>query len=189
MRRTAILLVGLAILAACSEKPTATEANDYLQPSAAASTRGLGAEVQKDLATLRSVTAGLHSFEAAKDAGWNVKITDCMAIAEGGMGLHFGNPKFIDGKARVNEPELLLFEPQKNGQMRLVGIEYIIPYTELSRESEPPVLFGRQFSRVDSFQLWGMHAWVWKENPSGMFADWNPTVSCANAPALSAMSH
>ena len=23
------------------------------------------------------------------------------------------------------------------------------------------------------------HAWVWANNPAGMFADWNPKVSCA----------
>jgi len=23
-----------------------------------------------------------------------------------------------------------------------------------------------------------LHAWVWKNNPSGMFEDWNPAVSC-----------
>ena len=23
-----------------------------------------------------------------------------------------------------------------------------------------------------------MHAWVWKPNPAGMFADWNPNVIC-----------
>jgi hypothetical protein len=22
------------------------------------------------------------------------------------------------------------------------------------------------------------HAWIWKRNPSGMFADWNPLVTC-----------
>ena len=23
-----------------------------------------------------------------------------------------------------------------------------------------------------------MHAWVWKHNPAGIMADWNPNVSC-----------
>ncbi len=31
-----------------------------------------------------------------------------------------------------------------------------------------------------------MHAWVWKHNPSGMFADWNPNVSCSWHVAASA---
>jgi hypothetical protein len=26
-----------------------------------------------------------------------------------------------------------------------------------------------------------LHAWVWKHNPSGMFNDWNPLVTCPTA--------
>jgi len=53
----------------------------------------------------------------------------------------------------------------------------------------PPVLFGHEFLRNDVFQLWGLHAWVWKDNPSGMFANWNPRVTCAYASAISTMAH
>jgi len=70
-----------------------------------------------------------------------------------------------------------------------VAVEYIIPYTFHSRDAEPPVLFGQKFAQVDAFQLWGLHAWVWKNNPSGIFAPWNPSVNCANATATVSMSH
>src|SRR5207344_3337944 len=92
------------------------------------------AAVQKDLATLRQVTAAFHTFEAARDAGWSAQITECMADSvAGGMGFHYGKPSLIDGTARVEEPELLLYEPEKNGRLRLVAVEYIIPYTAHSR--------------------------------------------------------
>jgi hypothetical protein len=35
------------------------------------------------------------------------------------------------------------------------------------------------------FGLWVLHAWAQKPNPSGVFADWNPTVACPPAPAES----
>jgi len=98
------------------------------------------------------------------------------------MGFHYGNTSLIDGTVRVEQPELLLYEPEKSGKMGLVAVEYIIPYTAHARDAEPPVLFGQKFSRNDTFQLWGLHAWVWRDNPSGMFANWNPRVTCANAP-------
>lgn len=28
-----------------------------------------------------------------------------------------------------------------------------------------------------------MHAWIWRPNPAGMFADWNPEVSCSELAA------
>jgi hypothetical protein len=105
------------------------------------------------------------------------------------MGFHYGNTALIDGTARVDQPELLLYEPEKNGELGLVAVEYIIPYTFHSRAAAPPVLFGKEFQRNDTFQLWGLHAWVWKENPSGMFASWNPTVNCDNTTDLMAMAH
>jgi len=95
----------------------------------------------------------------------------------------------IDGTASVEKPQLLLYEPEKNGNLRLVAVEYIILYTFHSRDAEPPVLFGQKFAQVDAFQLWGLHAWVWKDNPSGIFAPWNPSVNCVNATATVSMSH
>ena len=49
--------------------------------------------------------------------------------------------------------------------------------------------WSAKFLQNDTFQLWGLHAWVWKENPSGMFANWNPNVTCANTTAVANMVH
>jgi len=39
--------------------------------------------------------------------------------------------------------------------------------------------------RIPAF--YELHVWTWKQNPNGMFVDWNPSVSCedytAEAPA------
>jgi hypothetical protein len=107
----------------------------------------------------------------------------------GGMGFHYGNVGLINGTASVDKPQLLLYEPEQNGRLRLVAVEYIIPYSFVPRSADPPVLFNQKFAQVDAFQLWGLHAWVWKENPSGIFAPWNPTVNCAHTSQVMAMSH
>ena len=186
MRRTVQLLAGIALLGGCSEPTTTKTTGDV----PAVTNQASGAAVQKDLATLRRVTASFHDFAKAKAAGWSAQITPCMTDpAAGGMGFHYGNVALIDGTARVNEPELLLYEPEKNGRLRLVAVEYIIPYSFHSRSAAPPVLFGREFKQNDTFQLWGLHAWVWKHNPSGMFANWNPRVTCAHTSDVSAMAH
>jgi len=175
MRHAAPLLAAIALLAACGDPTsTATAPVDQVRASQA----GLGRDVNRDLATLRRVTAPFHNFEQAQDAGWLAKITPCMTNpAEGGMGFHYGNVGLIDGAVAVDEPELLLYEPQKNGRLRLVAVEYIVPLSAWT-SSQPPRLFGRDFHVNEMFQVWALHAWVWKENPSGMFADWNPLVSC-----------
>ena len=101
-----------------------------------------------------------------------------MSDSTGGMGYHYGKTAFIDGNARLLEPEILMYEPQRDGSLQLVGIEYVVP---LSAAANPPSLFGLEFHRNEAFQLWVLHVWLYKDNPSGMFTDWNPTVSCAAA--------
>jgi hypothetical protein len=190
MRRVAELLAGIALLSGCSGEQTPTAITPPRQSQAAAST-SFGAAVEKDLATLRRVTAPFQQFEKAAAAGWSAQITPCMADPNGagGMGFHYGNGGLIDGSVQVERPELLLYEPERNGRLRLVAVEYIIPYTYLGRAAEPPVLFGQEFKQNDTFQLWGLHAWVWKENPSGMFASWNPRVTCEHTAAVMTMAH
>jgi hypothetical protein len=190
MRRTAPLLVGIALLGGCGSQPVPTETTAQLQPRSGASLASASA-VNQELAALRRVTATFHNFQTAAAAGWSAQITSCMTdpAGAGGMGFHYGNPALIDGSARVEEPELLLYEPEQNGRLRLVAVEYIIPYTAQSRSAVPPVLFGQPFKQNDTFQLWGLHAWVWRENPSGVFADWNPRVTCEHTSSISRMTH
>jgi hypothetical protein len=189
MKRIAPLVAGIALLAGCGTQPITTESFTRAEAQTPA-IRESDADVNKDLAKLRQVTASFHQFDKAAAAGWAAKITSCMSDPTlGGMGFHYGNPSLIDGTARVDQPELLLYEPETNGNLKLVAVEYIIPYTFHSRESAPPVLFGQQFQQNDTFQLWGLHAWVWKENPSGMFASWNPRVNCDNTTDVMAMAH
>ncbi len=37
---------------------------------------------------------------------------------------------------------------------------------------------GQNLKPARSLGLWYLHVWVWQENPSGLFADWNPSVKC-----------
>lgn len=176
MRITAQLLAGIAILGGCRGEQIPTAISAPVQPQAAA-IQGLGADANQDLATLRRVTAPFHDFATATAAGWSAQITGCMAGPAGGMGFHYGNPAFIDGSVRADEPELLLYEPDQNGRLSLVAVEYIVPLSAWT-SSEPPRLFGQDFHVNAAFHIWALHAWVWKDNPSGMFADWNPRVTC-----------
>lgn len=189
MRHRAALLTAFYLVAACGGEPTETRGVATRAPQAAAAERGLGASVEHDLATLRRVTAPFHDFDVARHAGWSTQITPCMVDpTQGGMGFHYGNTNLIDGSVRVDQPELLLYEPERNGRMRLVAVEYIVPFT-MWTSAQPPRLFDRDFKRNEQFQVWALHAWVWRDNPAGIFADWNPRVSCAGASQTMTMTN
>jgi hypothetical protein len=132
-----------------------------------------------DVLALRRTLDPFSSLALAKQAGYNMAITDCMSNGdEGAMGVHFGNGGFIDGTADPLRPEVLIYEPGTNGEMSLVGVEFLVPFTVLPKTAPAPALFGQKFQQNDVFGVWALHVWTHRTNPSGLFAMWNPRVHC-----------
>ena len=150
------------------------------------------------LSAARGATAPFHQLDTAKAAGYTVEVADLSGITciddvvghTGGMGIHFLNPSLLDGNVDESAPELVIYEPTKNGEMRLVAVEYLVLKSawEAAHLGAPaPTLFGRPMELVPAGNRYGlpdfyeMHAWIWKDNPLGMHNDWNPNVTCAYA--------
>lgn len=176
--RASSLVVGVVLLAGCSDTVQPVASPDEAVFSNGGELGELSIQARMDLATLRGVVAPFHNFDLATAAGWDTPLTGCLEIPAGGMGFHFANSELLDEDVAVDEPEALLFEPQKNGKFRFVGVEYIVP---LPLSKEPPVLFGHEFHENEEAGIWALHAWVGRHNPSGTFADWNPLVNCDHA--------
>jgi hypothetical protein len=145
-------------------------------------------DLNRQLVQLRQATAQYHNFEKAVDAGWKVAITPCWeSRSQGAMGYHYGNPDLLFDEATVNllEPEALMYEPGPGGQMRFVGVEYIVFIEEWEavhgEGAAPPELLGQPFHPHAFLPIYKLHIWVWRDNPRGTFADWNPKVSCRHA--------
>ena len=51
-------------------------------------------------------------------------------------------------------------------------------YDHRRHERPAPRLFGQDLKHYDKFNYWEIHVWAWKQNRSGIFADWNPDVTC-----------
>jgi len=94
------------------------------------------------------------------------------------MGFHHVNSKYADAKVEIERPEILLYEKRPNGEYRLNGVEFIVPYRAWPRDSVPPVLMGMNMKHEDNLKIWYMHAWAWTDNADGVFADFNPAVEC-----------
>ena len=134
-------------------------------------------EINRDLAAARAASAKYHRVEVALADGFVEPVPHpehpehpvCVVSPSGGMGYHFVNPSRMgDGRIDVREPEVLLYEKDAAGRFRLTGVEYI--------GNEGDALFGRSFTQGPPGHA--LHVWLWKHNPSGMFADWNPNVGC-----------
>ena len=137
----------------------------------------------------KPATARFHDLDKAKAAGYTVRVADaagitCIAQAgQGAMGIHMLNPALLDGEVEAESPELLVYEPRKNGELKLVALEYLVFQADWAGSGRP-ALFGREFDFTGTPNRYGLppfyslHAWIWKPNPSGILTPWNPRVSC-----------
>lgn len=133
---------------------------------------------------IREATRQYRDPNAAITDGWLPAPACVSGPQEGAMGIHFVNASLLDGVLDAERPEALIYE-RRNGQMRLVGVEFIeLAEPWDSSHDGPPVLKGQQFHYVGSPNRYGLppfyelHVWAWKANPHGTFADWNPNVTC-----------
>lgn len=145
------------------------------------------------LSAVRDATAKYHDISVAKGDGFG-ELKDKNGIAcivdpngAGTMGIHYVNgPRVGDPSISATQPELVIYQPQKNGQMKLVAVEYVVlaqAWADAGHTS-PPSLFGKTFRLVPEGNRYGLpdffelHAWVWDHNKSGTLADYNPAASC-----------
>lgn len=147
---------------------------------------------QDELAGVRQATARFHDLSAALDAGYELGylknngtriITNCVAHpTAGAMGYHYFNKELVDDPAvDVDKPEVLVYAPGPDG-LKLVAVEWVVPgpiWTDPPGVTEPPTVLGMKMHiLVPAVGFYVMHAWIWKPNPAGIMADWNPDVTC-----------
>ncbi|CAN7495324.1 hypothetical protein [Arthrobacter sp. LjRoot14] len=129
-------------------------------------------EQRKLVKTLRNVTDDYRWLDNAIDDGYK-KITECIEKdGVGAMGFHYAKESLIDDKTQARKPEILVYMPNERGRMKLVAVEF------LSTAAERPELAGVDFDNGPFPGTFALHAWVWKDNPDGMFAAYNPAHSC-----------
>jgi hypothetical protein len=126
------------------------------------------------LAGVRQATDAFHNLDAAVAAGYNPLLACFDLPGVGGMGQHYVNTSLLDATVEANRPEALVYEVD-GSRLQLVAVEYIVPWSAWV-STDAPQLYGQSFIRVDSLHLWALHAWIWRPNPLGMFASYNPSV-------------
>ena len=194
MSRLPALALSLAAMAtaACAGDQTTAPPAANVEATHVAHSRQVepSAELNRQLASLRAATARFHDIDAARAAGYTILFdpdgagpgSACLAQSDAAMGEHYVHPGalFDQGALDVATPEALIYEPMKNGKYRLVGVEYVIPFSDVPATAPAPALFGQAFmaNHNPGFQLWALHVWAWKDNPDGIFSAWNPNVTC-----------
>jgi len=135
-----------------------------------------------DLAKIRSATEKFQEIESVKAAGYSLvpDLDHCFDNpGVGAMGFHYINTASLDTRLELLKPEAIVYAPDKNGNLEMAAVEYIVPAAPWDEaNSSPPELLGQHLHLNEALGVYVLHAWVWEKNPSGVFEDWNPNVSC-----------
>ena len=124
----------------------------------------------------------------------------------GAMGIHYVRPDLLGITAppspRVNgvgthtdfrRPSILIYEPQRDGGVELVAVENLVFQAawRAAGHTEPPSFHGVPWdamvddpsTAVDEAHMFephfDRHVWIYRTNPNGVFAQFNPDVTCA----------
>ncbi len=127
-------------------------------------------------------------LEAAKGANEKYKDVN-KALADGyvqvspdvpGEGFHYLNPKLLDCTFNAAHPPQLLYALLPgHTRLRLVALEYAIPYACMPKNGPPPKGFAGNLDvwRNDApVPFWLVAAWLYLKNPDGLFGSKNPLV-------------
>lgn len=125
--------------------------------------------------------------------------------SEGAMGIHYFRPELlkISGppNPRVNgdgthtdfrNPAILIYEPQADGSLELIAVENLVfrDAWHAAGNERPPSFHGIEYdfmaddpaTEVDEAHMfephYDRHIWLHRANPNGVFAQFNPDVSC-----------
>ncbi|MEU8758004.1 hypothetical protein [Streptomyces sp. NPDC048659] len=150
---------------------------------AAGPARADDASVPRDLATAYAATAR-YAYEPLAVKDGFARTDTCVADpgmggmgGAGGMGYHYVNRAGV-GSTDPRRPAALIYATGKDGERHLVAVEWVVPAT-----GQPaPRMFGRPFdgpfTNAVLGRIYDRHVWLYKDNPAGLFARYNPDVRC-----------
>lgn len=134
------------------------------------------AEVTAARDALVRFTPAEGGADRAKEVGYRNTETH-VETDRGAYGVPFVNPD-ADGTDPA-EPPILLYRVTESWFYDLLGAEWYVP---ADAADGPPTMFGRPFHgpmeghspKADQPRHYGLHAWLFRANPEGMFAPFNP---------------
>ena len=124
----------------------------------------------------------------------------------GAMGIHYFRPDLLGISSPPNprvsgtgthtdfrKPAILIYEPQADGSLKLVAVENLVfdKAWQAAGKGNWPSFQGQPYNAmaddpataIDEAHLFephhDLHVWLYRANPNGMFAQFNPGVSCA----------
>ena len=135
---------------------------------------GLAPQTLWELQQVRAATAKYRdTTNAIKDNYVNI------GLVLPNMGYHFLNKDLVSPQFDMRKPPILVYNKREDGSFELLAVEYAIPIDPQHTNVPPDGFTGNDdvwdFNTLNT-GWWTLHAWVWKNNPDGVFKPMNMDV-------------
>jgi len=173
---SSILFIGLFMTSCKKDVSDAAPVQEEIQTAASSNANGFGQytgllpQTVWELQQAKIATAKYNNFDNAINDGYqdiNVIVPE--------MGHHYLKMDNLNATFEYDKPEILVYNKEENGRMKLVALEYAVPIA-LSPNAPSGFTGNDDHWAVYQGQLWTLHAWVWEYNPNGVFNPTNPLV-------------
>lgn len=178
------------LAAAAAALPASAAAHEDKTPAAHEGktfhTRPHSAAVKRQLKVAKRATAKYRDVRLAVRDGYT-PTDECYGVrGKGVMGFHYANTKLILNPVDdIRRPDILIYLPGKRGARRLAAVEWyrLDADQNLATDPDRPQLFRRPFEgpmihSPGTPVHYDLHAWLFKHNPKGVFAPFNPAARC-----------
>jgi hypothetical protein len=135
---------------------------------------GLDPRTISELQQVRAATARYHNDSNAFKDGYmdiNLKLPN--------MGYHFLQSSLVTPVFDLTRPAILVYNKKPNGRFELLAVEYAVPIDQQHPDIAPEGFTGNDdewdFNTLNT-GWWTLHAWIWQNNPDGVFKPMNPDV-------------
>jgi len=136
---------------------------------------------------VRQATERFRDVSVAENEGYGLQFGCVSGPDVGAMGLHYVNfPLVLDGELDPEHPEIILYEAQPNGRLKMTGADFLVlkDAWDAKHPEGPPQIMGQLLHLFEAPNRFGLppfytlHVWAWKDNANGMFVNWHPKVFC-----------
>lgn len=139
--------------------------------------------VASALSQVRRSVAAYRDLDVAQTSGWVLVdgLDYCFANPDvGDMGIHYINTNLLDTALNPLQPEAMVYQPGPDGELSLGAVEWIVPAEawDAASPDQLPVVLDHELHLNEALGVYVLHAWIFLENSSGVFEDWNPDVLC-----------
>ena len=173
--------------------------------------------IRKATARFADVSVALAEGYVADPSGMCITAEmEGMPRQLGDMGIHYFRPDLLGITAPPNPrvsgtgthtdfrtPGVLIYEPQADGSLRLVAVENLVfeKAWRAAGHTAPPQYAGNTYyhmvdnpsTEVDEAHgfepHYELHAWLYRENPNGTFAQFNPRATCRHQKQVPSHGH